>query len=98
MRVEVAALAEYLKTNNPEIIKIIWFGSWAAGTFSPGSDVDLCIVVVHTEKAPRDRAVEYLPHRFPVGLDICVYTEKEFGDLAQSHPEWYSAIASGENI
>jgi len=98
IRKKVELFAKDLKANHPEIIRVIWFGSWIMGGYSPGSDVDLCIIVDHAAKAHRDRPVRYLPHGFPVGLDICVYTEKEFKKLSCSHGEWHAAILEGVEV
>ncbi len=83
---------------HPEIEQVIWFGSWVKGTHSPGSDVDLCIVIPQSNRPPRDRIVDYLPRGFPVGLDIFVYTRDELKRLEQAHPEWYAEIRSGVEL
>ncbi|MEN4099164.1 MAG: nucleotidyltransferase domain-containing protein, partial [Anaerolineaceae bacterium] len=77
------------------ILKIIWFGSWVVGLPTPGSDVDLCLIVSKSDRPPRDRAPQYLPLGFPVGIDLFVYTQDEFERLEQSSPKWYQAITSG---
>jgi len=92
----VGALARNLKQRHPEVNRIIWFGSWIDGSHSPGSDVDLCIVISESNQKPRDRIPEYLPRSFPVGLDLHIYTRAEFHALSASHPQWYEAIMSGE--
>ncbi|MBL7163205.1 MAG: nucleotidyltransferase domain-containing protein [Anaerolineales bacterium] len=88
----------FLCQNYPEIVKIIWFGSWVNGIPTPGSDVDLCIVVTDSTKPRHERGIDYLPVGFPVGLDIHVYTVSEFESLPQTMPTWYKAIISGQNI
>jgi predicted nucleotidyltransferase len=75
-----------------------WFGSWVTGGWSPGSDVDLCIVVDGCAKPPRDRASDYLPLKFPVGIDLFVYTEDELDLLGKEHPSFARAIAAGVEV
>ncbi len=57
--------------------KIILFGSYASGTPTPDSDVDL-LVIMETERPTWDLAVEILAslkHSFPI--DVVVRTPKE---------------------
>lgn len=64
----------------------------------PGSDVDLCIVVAHSPVSPRHRIPEFLPTRFPVGMDLFIYTLEEFEALKMSRPGWFMEIASGREV
>ena len=70
----------------------------ARGGWSPGSDVDLCIVVDRCAKASRDRASDYLPSKFPVGIDLFVYTEDELERLGKEHPSFARAIEAGVEV
>jgi predicted nucleotidyltransferase len=94
----VHAYAAHLRAGHPEIESIIWFGSWINGLPSPGSDVDLCLILHSSDKAMRDRIPEYLPAGFPVGIDLFIYTREEFARLRNDSPGWYQVITSGENI
>lgn len=85
----------HLRREHSEIRRIIWFGSWVTGIPTPGSDVDLCLVVSATDKPRRERSIAYLPVGFPVGVDLFVYTEEEFAQLAQAAPGWFAAIQAG---
>jgi len=71
-----AAVERIVQELQPE--KIILFGSYAYGTPSPGSDVDL-LVIMETEESSKERswAVSRLliPRPFPV--DILVRTPQE---------------------
>ena len=94
----VHAYVDELRSLHPEIERVIWFGSWVSGLPSPGSDVDLCLIVSATDKIPRDRSSGYLPLGFPVGVDLVVYTPDELERLRESSPGWYTAITSGKEI
>ncbi|MGQ9778713.1 MAG: nucleotidyltransferase domain-containing protein [Bacillota bacterium] len=72
--------AEELKKKK-EVEAVYLCGSWAKGTYTPYSDVDLLIVVKEDARPPRDRIPAYLPDRFPVSVDLFIYTGEE---LAQS--------------
>ena len=94
----VIAHITQLRAEHPEIKQVIWFGSWITGLPTPGSDVDLCLIISASDKSPRDRISNYLPFGFPVGIDLFVYTEAEFERLKHASPGWYKAIISGLEI
>jgi len=91
----VRIYAEALRRAHPEIERIVWFGSWANGVPVPGSDVDLCIVLTHSNKRLRDRIPDYLPGAFPLGLDIFPYTRSELERLGRESPQWHRCLTSG---
>jgi predicted nucleotidyltransferase len=84
LRRSVDAFAEQLLSAHPEIEEIVVFGSFAKGTYAPGSDVDIFILLSHSDKRIRDRIPDYLPGPFPVGVDLFPYTKQEVRDLADS--------------
>lgn len=61
----------------PEVLKVVLFGSFATGRYAPGSDADLLVVLSENPRRFLDRIAEYLPERFPVGVDVFPYTEAE---------------------
>lgn len=91
----VEELACSLRANHPEVERVIWFGSWVTGLPTPGSDVDLCLILSSSDEPLRDRVVAYLPVGFPVGIDLLAYTRTEFALLPEVSPSLYAAIASG---
>lgn len=98
MRQRVELLAATWRRHHPEISRIIWFGSWVNGLPTPGSDVDICLIVTHAAKPRHERAPDYLPAGFPVGLDLVVYTETEFARLSDDSPQWHRAIVAGRDL
>ena len=84
-----------LREKHPEIRRVIWFGSWVNGIPTPGSDVDLCLILSSSSKTMRDRVPDYLPVGFPVGVDLFPYTEEEFSRLGTRSPSWLATILSG---
>lgn len=78
--------------------RIYWYGSWVSGGATPSSDVDLCVVVDADERSPRHRVPDYLPSRFPVGVDLVVLTESEWRDLAERAASWHRAIVGGVEL
>ncbi len=98
VRQAVSSLAADIRNRHPEVVRIIWFGSWVTGLPSPGSDVDLCLIISSSNKPPRDRISDYLPFGFPVGIDLTVYTRDEFERLPALSPGWHKAITSGIEV
>ena len=94
----VAAYVEYLRAEYPEIERLIWFGSRVNGLPTPGSNVDLCIVITSSIKSRRGRIPDYLPVGFPVGIDLSIYTSEEFKELRESSPSWYDVIIAGREM
>lgn len=87
-----------LREVHPEIRRVIWFGSWVNGIPTPGSDVDLCLILSFSDKSMRERVPDYLPVGFPVGIDLFPYTEKEFRQLETRSPSWYATILAGKEM
>ena len=72
-----------LRKDHPEILRVFWFGSWVNGIPTPGSDVDLCLIVAESSLPRWERAASYLPVGFPVGLDLLVFTPEEFERVSE---------------
>ena len=73
------ALEEYIAKLKvrPEVVAVYLCGSWAKGTYTPYSDVDLLILIKGDSRRPHERVPDYLPDRFPVGVDLFIYTLDE---------------------
>ena len=98
IRQAVRGYAERLRGERAEVLSIRWFGSWVNGSPSVGSDVDICIVVKQAVRSRRERIVDYLPHSFPVGIDLFVLTPQELELLRVEHPAFAQAIDSGVEV
>lgn len=94
----VRGWAEEQRRRHPELSRIYWYGSWVSGRATPSSDVDLCVVLTHDDRPPRHRVPDFLPDRFPVGVDLLVVTEGELEELARRTPGWHEAITSGRRM
>ena len=77
LRQAVDSYAERLLAEHPEIEEVVIFGSFAKGTYAPGSDVDVFILLSRSDKGIRDRIPDFLPGPFPVGIDLFPYTKDE---------------------
>ena len=67
-----------MRAEHREIVRVGYFGSYATGRYVPGSDFDVLIEVSERPSERRgDRADRYRPERFPVGVELFVYTGDE---------------------
>jgi predicted nucleotidyltransferase len=78
------AYAARLLVGHPEIEEIVVFGSFAEGTWAPGSDLDIFVVLSSSSRPVRDRIPDLLPGAFPVGVDLFPYTRAEMAARAPS--------------
>ncbi len=76
--------AAMVLATRPDVVEIVVFGSFANGTYAPGSDLDLLIVLESANRPVRDRILDLLPKRFPVPVDLFPYTRDELRDRADS--------------
>jgi predicted nucleotidyltransferase len=76
--------AAELLASHPEVEEVVVFGSFVTGTWAPGSDLDVFLVLSHSDRSARDRIPEYLPRTFPVGVDLFPYTREEIATLTPS--------------
>ena len=76
---QVTAFATEVKKIAPDA-KVILFGSQTAGTASPGSDIDICVVTRQFGNDYHGGTVTLLSlaHKFTIPMDVIPYTP---GDL-----------------
>jgi len=87
------AWSSALMKEHLEIIRIGYFGSYANGTYAPGSDFDVLMEVATISEVRRaDRAAKYLPDRFPVGMELFVYTTEELNRLRREGSGFLAAM------
>jgi len=67
-----------------EIEEIIVFGSFEKGNYAPGSDLDIFIILSHSDAPVRERIRDLLPSGFPVPVDLFPYTREEMAELTPS--------------
>ncbi len=65
------------------MVRIGYFGSYARGGWSVGSDLDLIIIVESSKQPFERRAVEWDATELPVPADVLVYTEQGWQSLSR---------------
>jgi len=76
--------AAQLLASRPDIDEIVVFGSFENGSWAPGSDLDVMIVLSAADGPVRDRIAALLPERFPVPVDLFPFTREELEARADS--------------
>ena len=75
------------------IERIGYFGSYARGNWGVGSDLDIVIIVKHSDKPFEARGREWNTDALPVPTDVLVYTQAEWRSLIKQSP-FVRAIAA----
>jgi tRNA nucleotidyltransferase (CCA-adding enzyme) len=83
VREAVVRWAQQISQQRPEVARIGLFGSYARGDWGVGSDIDLVVIVHHTDMPFIRRALDYDTRGLPVGADVLVYTEDEWQRMLQ---------------
>jgi len=78
--------AEGLSKSRPELVRAGYFGSYARGEWSVGSDVDVVLVVTESTEPFYRRAASYDTMKLPVQADLLVYTSAEWESLRARRP------------
>jgi len=75
--------ARQIKKMHNNVLKIGYFGSYAKGNNGVGSDLDVVMIIKHSDKSFLRRAAEWNVLDLPVPTDLLVYTLEEWQGLAQ---------------
>jgi predicted nucleotidyltransferase len=83
--------------NDPAVEQVWCVGSYARGDWGVGSDIDIVVILTHSDLAPNERYRIYYPSRLPVPADLWVHTLAELETLAARAPGLWRRIL-GERI
>lgn len=93
---ELSRLAQRVIGKNPQVQRILLFGSLATGRYVPGSDADLLIVLSADDRPFLDRVPHFLTAflEAPVPVDVFPYTEKEIERMKSAGNRFISRALS----
>lgn len=83
---------KYQVVQRPDIQRIGYFGSYARGDWGVGSDLDLIIIVDEDERPFSERSLAFDTSRFPLPVELIVYTLDEWRSLSERSKEFCEAI------
>ena len=85
--------ASVIRRKKPVITAVGYFGSYATNRYSPGSDLDVLVIL---SESPYyrffDRIPEFYPKSFPVGMDLFIYTEDEIKKMKSDANPWINHL------
>ena len=84
--------AAVLLAARADVEEIVVFGSFENGTWAPGSDLGVLVVLSAADAPVRDRVAGLLPDRFPVPVDVFPFTREEL--YARAGSPMMTAIAA----
>ncbi|MEP7198773.1 MAG: nucleotidyltransferase domain-containing protein, partial [Chloroflexota bacterium] len=73
--------AERIGAQHPDVLRVGYFGSYARGDWSVGSDLDVLIIVESSTQPFEQRAVPWDTISLPVQTDVLMYTQAEWDAL-----------------
>lgn len=82
--------AERVTHERDDVRRIGYFGSYARGDWGVGSDLDLIVVLDHTDLPFAERSREWDTTGLPVPADVLVYTQDEW--LTQGNSKFYQTL------
>jgi len=84
IRAAADAYAAHLLATWLDVEEVVVFGSFERGTYAPGSDLDIFIVLRDANQPVRDRIPALMPASFPVALDLFPFTREEIRERMPS--------------
>lgn len=83
-----------IKKMDSAVRKILLFGSFAQGNYTPESDIDLLLIIENTDVPflfRRDKYIEFYVS-IPFDINMLVYTQKEIDKLIKENNEFISEV------
>ncbi len=80
---ELKKIAGDIKQARPHVKKVLLFGSFARGDYTPESNVDIMLIIERSDTHFIKRADEFIDFfiKIPFDVNMLVYTESEVGGM-----------------
>ena len=85
--------AEHVALSHPEITRLGYFGSYAGGNWSVGSDLDLVAILTDSDQPFYRRGLAWTLTSLPVSAEILIYTQREWETLQTEAPRFAQMLA-----
>ena len=86
------AWAVELTRQRGDVLGVAYIGSYARGDWGVGSDLDLVVIVEHSDTPYWERPSMLNLAGFPVPTEAMVYTAEEWRDLANERGRFFLAV------
>lgn len=89
--------AEKAKAENPNLLQVGYFGSYARGDWGVGSDLDVVLILTDSDLPFERRASQFDLTGLPVPVDVLVYTQAEWERLTKRREgkSWWDEVRWG---
>lgn len=89
--------AEKAKAENPNLLQVGYFGSYARGDWGVGSDLDVVLILTESDLPFERRASHFDLTSLPVPVDVLVYTQAEWEKLIarREGKSWWKEVQWG---
>ena len=84
--------AKKVAPHRESVLCIGYFGSYARGDWGVGSDLDLIIIVDHSDLPFERRGVDWDFAELPVPVDVLIYTKVEWQVLCKRQRRFYLTV------
>lgn len=93
-------IARRISFGHSEVKDVILFGSFSTGSFTPGSDLDVAIIMSDTAARFLDRPGMFIGYFSELDLDVSlvVYTVDEFELMLKAGNKFIQEIRKGETL
>ncbi len=82
--------AKDIAQNRKNVLRLGYFGSYAREDWGVGSDLDLIVIVKHSDLPFERRSVGWNVVALPVPVDLLIYTQAEWNGLRERR--FYSTV------
>lgn len=90
----VCSWADRQALKRPEILQVGYIGSYARGDWGVGSDLDLIVIIESSKEPFWRRSLDFKFKEIPVPVDLMVYTQQEWREMAVQPGLFYRTVES----
>lgn len=83
---ELKQISLSIKSRHSEVEDILLFGSFARGDYTPDSDIDLLLIITHSDQPFLERPCRFLSYfeGIPFDVNLLIYTRDELINMQKN--------------